>query len=77
MGDKTKGLIGKFNVTRTDGKSEPGEKHENCRYFVLDLDHDPFAIEALKTYALMCKKEYPLLATDLIRIVAASYEDTQ
>ena len=40
MGDPTRGLYDKFYVKRTDGKSEPGQKHENCKYFVLDLTHD-------------------------------------
>ena len=65
MGDKTRGLYEKFIVTRTDGSSEPGGKHENCNYFVLDLDHDPFAKAAIKAYWEACKSEYPLLAKDL------------
>ncbi len=70
MGDKTKGLCGKFNVTRIDGKSQPGEKHHGCRYFVLDYDCDPFAIPALRAYAKACEIEYPLLAADLNGICA-------
>jgi len=65
MGDKTRGLYGKFHVERTDGKSAPGEKHDGCEYFVLDLTHDPFAVPALKAYADACAAEYPLLAADL------------
>ena len=70
MGDKTKGLIGKFHVTRTDGKSCPGQKHYKCGYFVLDYDCDPYAIPALRAYAKSCESEYPLLAADLNRICA-------
>jgi hypothetical protein len=47
MGDPTRGLYDKFNVSRTDGKSAPGEKHAGCRHFVLDLTHDPHARPAL------------------------------
>jgi hypothetical protein len=69
MGDPTRGLFHKFSVTRTDGSSEPGGKHEGCNYFVLDIDHDEFAAAALKTYAQKCRKKYPLLAEDLDQIV--------
>jgi hypothetical protein len=67
VGDKSKGLYNKFNVERTDGKSEVGQKHFRCDYFVLDLtgDHDPFALPALKAYAEACKDEYPALYVDL------------
>ena len=65
MGDKTRGLYGKFNIGRTDGKSAPGEKHEGCEYFVLDLNHDPFAYNALIAYRDACREAYPLLAADL------------
>ena len=34
MGDTARGLYDKFIVTRTDGTSEPGKKHDGCRYFV-------------------------------------------
>lgn len=66
MGDVTRGLYHKFNIERTDGKSRPGEKHDGCDYFVLDLDHDEFAYVALQAYANACKKKYPLLYEDLI-----------
>jgi len=65
MGDVTRGLYHKFNIERTDGRSAPGEKHYGCDYFVLDLDHDEFAINALAAYFAACKKKYPLLAKDL------------
>jgi len=65
MGDKTKGLYRKFEVYRSDGTSAPGQKHHGCEYFVLDMDHDPFAIQALYTYADACEIEYPLLAADI------------
>ena len=64
--DKTKiGIYNKFIVTRTDGKSEAGQKHDGCDYFVLDMTHDPHAIAALAAYADSCEAEYPQLARDL------------
>jgi len=63
--DKTKGLYRKFNVERTDGSSGPGGKHERCRYYVLDLDHDPHAPAAIRAYADSCRSDYPVLAADL------------
>ncbi len=65
MPDSERGLYKKFEVTRTDGSSAPGEKHEGCDYFVLDIDHDPFALTALIAYAKAVKLAYPLLAADL------------
>lgn len=41
--DKERGLYNKFVVLRTDGRSDPGEKHYRCDYFVLDITHDPHA----------------------------------
>lgn len=65
MGDKSRGLYNKFNVTRTDGSSEPGGKHDGCEFFVLDLTHDKHAKAALLAYAKSCCLEYPLLSEDL------------
>jgi hypothetical protein len=65
VGDPKRGLYQKFEVKRTDGKSEPGGKHEGCRYFVLDLTHDEFARVAVEAYAKACREKYPLLADDL------------
>jgi hypothetical protein len=71
VGDKTRGLYTKFNVSRTDGSSKLGRKHFGCDYFVLDLTHDPFAWSALQAYANACRAEYPLLADDLERKIQA------
>lgn len=68
---KPGGVYEKFKVERTDGRSEPGEKHHGCTYFVLDLNHDKHAIPALRAYAKSCAKEYPELAADLKRALAA------
>lgn len=59
------GLYRKYIVERVDGSTAPGGKHENCRYFVLDLDHDPHARGALWEYASACSGTHPALAADL------------
>jgi len=59
------GLYHKFNVTRTDGKDQPGGKHEHDEYFVLNLTTDKNAIPALAAYAESCTEKYPVLAADL------------
>ena len=63
------GLIEKFIVERVDGKTKPGQKHERCNYFVLDLTCDPFAKKAIEAYAEACKAKYPYLAKDLLQKV--------
>ncbi len=60
------GLHSKYQVTRTDKRSAPGQKHYGCEYFVLDLTHDPHAIAALKAYATACESDRPALSRDLI-----------
>lgn len=67
MGDRNRGLYDKFFVERTDGSSTPGEKHDGCEYFVLDITHDPHAGPALLAYAESARKDgYELLADDII-----------
>lgn len=63
---KSLGLFSKFNVTRTDGRDAPGEKHHGAEYFVLDMA-DKFAAPALTAYAEACQHEYPALSADLFR----------
>lgn len=67
MGDTTRGLYEKFIISRTDGTSDPGEKHDGCDYFVLDLTHDKHALPALETYlaSLRVEGKYLLLIADL------------
>ena len=75
MTDQTKtGLYRKFIVERTDGKSAPGEKHDGCEYFVLDMDHDAHARAAIIGYvgSLEASGEYHELAADLRRRYLAS-----
>jgi formylglycine-generating enzyme required for sulfatase activity len=65
MNDQKRGLYGKFAVVRADGRDGPGEKHEHCEHFVLDLDHDKHALPAIAAYVNSCKDEFPQLAADL------------
>jgi hypothetical protein len=69
MSSEPSGIYSKYKVERTDGSSAPGGKHDRCAFFVLDLEHDPFAIHALKAYARACRKSHPDLARDIDRIV--------
>lgn len=65
MDDINRGMYQKFVVHRVDRQDFPGKKHYNCRYFVLDIDHDPYARPALIAYADSCENEYPKLAADI------------
>ena len=63
--DEQQGAYRKFAVTRTDGSSAPGGKHEHCEYFVLDVDCDPHAAAALTAYANAAEATHPKLASDM------------
>lgn len=69
------GIYQKFRIERVDGRHGPGEKHEGCEYFVLDVTHDPYAIPALLAYARSCEEEFPKLARD-IRYMASCPGDS-
>lgn len=69
MNDTERGLYGKYMIARTDGSSEPGGKHQDCQYFVLDLDHDKHAKAAIEAYANSCAEEFPALAKDLRKML--------
>ena len=71
MGDNTRGIYKKYHVSRVDGRDAPGEKHDDCFYFVLDVTHDPHSLAALRAYANSCRLEYPKLAAELDNIVKA------
>jgi hypothetical protein len=66
-----RGLFAKFRVERLTPSSK-GIDHSDCRYFVLDLTHDPHALPAALVYANSCESELPLLARDLRVRVAKS-----
>jgi len=70
---QSRGLSAKFKVERLRPSSS-GVDHTGCRYFVLDITHDPHALPAALAYANSCESEYPFLAEDIrsmVRGVAA------
>lgn len=46
--EQATGLLHKYDVKRVN---DPDGKHDGCRYFVLDPQHDPLARDALASYA--------------------------
>jgi hypothetical protein len=64
------GLFKKFTVTRTDGSSAPGGKHENDQYFPLNITTDQHAMPAIAAYADSCAITQPVLAAELRAILA-------
>jgi hypothetical protein len=65
--DRACGLYGKYRVERI---SDPAGKHDDCRFFVLDPQHDPHALVALRAYASSARAEFPALAADLEKLAA-------
>jgi hypothetical protein len=74
MSGENRGLFEKYLVRRVDGRDEPGEKHADCRLFVLDLSHDRHARVAAAAYATSCEADLPLLAADLRRLCCSPGE---
>lgn len=75
--EATRGLYEKFKtIERTDGRSAPGEKHHGCAYFVLDLNHDEHARDAIRAYAHACFKTHPALAESLKLALSRSFGPT-
>lgn len=66
MEDSIRGLYRKYYVKRLN---DPEEKHIDCNYFVLDMNHDKYAKAAVSAYADSCRKDYPNLARDLKLLV--------
>lgn len=62
--DIDRGWYVKYKVERIGGTPH---KHDDCLFFVLDLEHDKFALPALLAYAEACKEEYPRLQQDIYR----------
>lgn len=63
------GYYWKFEVRRTDGRDGPGQFHDDCKYFVLDLTHDPVARVTALEYATHVEHFKPNLAADLRAMV--------
>ena len=66
MDKRQKGIYHKYFLSRTDGTDAPGQKHESCDYYVLDLTHDPYARPAIIAYGSACAIEFPQLSADLL-----------
>lgn len=60
------GLYRKYSVQRL---GDTAGRHENCNYFVLDVEHDPFARDALLAYIEACENTHPFLAEDLRKLL--------
>jgi hypothetical protein len=66
------GLLPKYHVKRNN---DQGGKHDDCRYFVLDPEHDLVARRALAYYANDAREEgYTALADDLEAWVRALWD---
>lgn len=56
--------------------NDPTGKHDDCRYFVLDPQHDPIALAALARYAQVARAErLTALADELDRWVSTIAEE--
>lgn len=68
MTDRTEGLRTKYEVHR---RFDHDGKHDKCRYFVLDPQHDPIAIDALERYSIAVRDAgFVALSEDLDRWLA-------
>lgn len=70
MGNK--GLYKKYIIQKVNGT----EIDKNADYFVLRLDTDPYAREAIAFYAALIKKHNPELADDLLKKFASYAQGT-
>lgn len=61
--DRDRGLYPKWEVKRINDTDPP--KHPNCDVFVLDWEHDRYAVAAMVAYANACEVDYPLLAKEI------------
>lgn len=62
--DEQQGVYSKYTVTRNN---DTVGKHKDCEYFVLDINHDPYAKHALVSYAAACAATHPELSKDMIQ----------
>ncbi len=60
--DQDRGLRLKWEVRRLE---DPTGRHRACQTFVLDLQHDPYAVYAIEAYATACERLFPKLAAEL------------
>ena len=73
--ERDKGLIPKYRVERN---GDPEGKHDECRFFVLDPQHDLIARRALAYYANDAREEgYKALADDLEAWVRSLWDEAE
>jgi len=60
--DSDRGIYAKYDVKR---RNDPSGRHADCRFFVLDPEHDIHARGALETYQDLVGGEYPHVAADI------------
>lgn len=62
----------KYDVQRKDqAENDPYSIHHGgCAYLVLDIDHDPLAMQAAAEYARACAASHPEFSADLSRLLA-------
>jgi hypothetical protein len=72
MSNTDSGLEARYEVRKLN---DPTGKHEDCRYFVLDPQHDPIARRALLEYAREAHDAgYVELSHDLMTWLGECYE---
>jgi len=59
------GLYNKYTVDRISDVPADESKHKDCRYFVLDPQHDEAAKHALGEYAYEVRATHPELSRDI------------
>lgn len=68
-------IFGKYNISRADGRDAENEKHANCEYFVIDLNHDvTHGRAAILAYAHSIKLTDPALAHALEEQASKMYD---
>lgn len=69
---KDRGLEKRYEVKRLN---DPAKKHKDCKYFVLDPQHDKYALPALKGYAQSVLFEYPTLGREILEWIRNISQD--
>ncbi len=71
MSKKDIGMTDRYKVSRLDERDlKEGDKHFGCKYYVLDIIHDRFAVPALEAYAAEADKDgFHDLAGDIYKLV--------
>lgn len=65
MSKKQKGLYKKYKISKVDG----GKIDPKAEYFVLRIDKDPHALNALKEYAFSVSIQNTKLSNDLWELI--------